>query len=263
MINDLKRRLEEQRRTVKKLEERHKLYRKIPDGYLKVKISNGMYQYYFKEKDADEYKYIPAKEQKYAAMIAQKQYESGIEKELRKNCELLEKLISNYNPDALKGAYDKLCPGRKKIVTPIADTDKMYVESWYRKYPQQMNPYPEKGQYATDRGEMVRSKSEKILADLFYRKQIPYNYEPEIIFKDGSKVYPDFVLLNVRERKTYIWEHLGLASDDAYAKKNLKKIYQYEKNGYLPGEDLLISEETADMPLDLNLIRLKISKYLL
>ena len=32
----------------------------------------------------------------------------------------------------------------------------------------------------TEKGERVRSKSEKILADYFYRKGIEYKYEPEI-----------------------------------------------------------------------------------
>jgi len=67
-------------------------------------------------------------------------------------------------------------------------------------------------------------------------------------------MYPDFIVLNVKNRKKHMWKHLGLISDGDCASKNLKKIFQYEKNNYLPGESLLISEESEDMPLDLNMI---------
>ena len=79
----------------------------------------------------------------------------------------------------------------------------------------------------TKRGEYVRSKSEKILADLFYENGIPYQYEPAFRLINGKLVYPDFVLLNVRERKTFYWEHYGLASDETYSTKNIDKLCLY------------------------------------
>lgn len=44
----------------------------------------------------------------------------------------------------------------------------------------------------TDRGERVRSKTEKIMADYFYRKGIEYKYEQPIYLKGLGTVYPDF-----------------------------------------------------------------------
>ena len=94
-------------------------------------------------------------------------------------------------------------------------------------------------------------------------KHIQYIYEPTIPINDGSVVYTDFILLNVRKRKTYIWEHLGMISDEAYATKNLKKVFQYEKNNYILGDKLLISEEAENIPMDLAVVNTKIEKYLM
>ena len=60
----------------------------------------------------------------------------------------------------------------------------------------------------TENGERVRSKSEKILADYFYRQNILYKYEKPLYLKGYGTVYPDlhFCLQN-RERD--ILEHEG------------------------------------------------------
>ncbi|MEE3440399.1 MAG: hypothetical protein VZR07_10670, partial [Ruminococcus sp.] len=51
--------------------------------------------------------------------------------------------------------------------------------------------------FETQRGEIVRSKSEVIIADALYYANIPYHYEKPI--KVGDRViYPDFTVLNVK-----------------------------------------------------------------
>lgn len=47
----------------------------------------------------------------------------------------------------------------------------------------------------TERGERVRSKSEKILADYFYRNGILYKYECPLYLKYFGTIYPDFTFL--------------------------------------------------------------------
>lgn len=75
---------------------------------------------------------------------------------------------------------------------------------------------------------MVRSKSEKIIADLLDELGIPYRYEQEVIL-----------------------EHLGLMDNKEYASRNLRKIAGYVKAGYVQGKTLLISAETRNAPLDI------------
>ena len=53
----------------------------------------------------------------------------------------------------------------------------------------------------TEKGEAVRSKSEKIIADKLYMKEIPYVYEQPLYLKGYGYVVPDFKILNVRTKK--------------------------------------------------------------
>ncbi|MCR5101181.1 MAG: hypothetical protein K6B41_07480, partial [Butyrivibrio sp.] len=108
-----------------------------------------------------------------------------------------------------------------------------------------------------------RSKSEKIIADLFEKYKIPYRYEPMLELSDGHCVFPDFVVLNVRLRKTIYWEHFGLITDGEYAKKTLQKLSFYEENGIVVGKDLLISIESDQIPLNVKLLEQKIHQYIL
>ena len=138
-----------------------------------------------------------------------------------------------------------------------------FIKDWYEQHPGGMNPYDDPPERDTLRGEKVRTKSEQILADTFYHLGIPYQYEPEFVLNSGYCKYPDFVLLNVLQRKTYYWEHMGLTDEDGYATKNFKKLLVYEKNGLVLGENLIITLETADMPLDMKMVNTKIHDYLL
>lgn len=51
--------------------------------------------------------------------------------------------------------------------------------------------------------ERVRSKSEKILADYFYRRKIPYKYECPLTLKGVGTVYPDFTFLSPKTKKKF------------------------------------------------------------
>ena len=88
--------------------------------------------------------------------------------------------------------YDNLCDGRKILVTPLAISDDEYVKRWLEDFPGEQNTYPEQGKYETDQGEIVRSKSEKILADTFHKLKVPYRYEPKVILDNHKSFYPDF-----------------------------------------------------------------------
>ena len=174
----------------------------------------------------------------------------------------LQKFISVYNINEITDAYDNLSEGRKKYVVPLIESDDMYTERWLEQHPGNQNTFPEKGLYQTNRGEMVRSKSEKIIADALAKYKVPYQYEP-MLELGYSTVYPDFVALNLRTRKTVYWEHLGMTSDIEYAVKNFKKIQAYEKNGYWQGRDLITTMESSDEPIDVKLVEEKIREFLL
>ncbi len=95
----------------------------------------------------------------------------------------------------------------------------------------------------TDKGETVRSKKEKIVADYFNSRNIEYEYEKEIDV-DGEKMLTDFYL---PEHDLYV-EYWGLdkvknKTGDEYRARKAKKIELYDR-----GNLKLISLNQDDIP---------------
>lgn len=68
----------------------------------------------------------------------------------------------------------------------------------------------DKTEFYTKRGERVRSKSEILIANTLNDNNIPYRYECPVEVDIGKKLYPDFMVLNRKQRKEFYWEHLGI-----------------------------------------------------
>ena len=195
--------------------------------------------------------------------LVQKQYEEKLNKALLANRTRLAKFIKNYDYDFVDQIYQKSAFARKQYISPIIEPKDDFIKDWLESHPGGQNPYDDPPELETQRGEFVRTKSEKILADTFYNLGIPYQYEPAFVLSNGYCKYPDFILLNVIHRKTYYWEHMGLTDEHGYATKNFRKLVIYERNGLVLGDNLILSLETEDMPLDMKMVQRKIQDYLL
>ena len=114
----------------------------------------------------------------------------------------------------------------------------------------------------TEKGERVRSKSEKILADFFYRRNILYKYEKPLYLKGYGMVYPDFTFLSKKTGKEIYWEHEGMIDKQEYARSAVRKIESYQKNDIYPGERLILTFETEQRVLDSKEIEGLVNKYL-
>ena len=147
------------------------------------------------------------------------------------------------------------------MVNPIVESEESFVKNWLKEHIGEMNPFPEETVYLTNKGEKVRSKSEKILADMFYKLNIPYVYEARLELKNLKIIYPDFTLLRMVDRKTVYWEHFGLADDGEYASKALKKCAVYESEGFVLGRDFLFSVESRSTPLNIRALEKKIKEF--
>ena len=225
--------------------------------------SNGCCQFTYRSKNSTKKTYIRKDDHKKIIPIIQKEYEEDLAATIKKNKKSLITFLNSYDENCIKNAFNNLGKGRQMLVTPIISTDEQYICSWHEAHKGGQNTYIEGCKYKTALGETVRSKSEMILANIFYNSGIPYEYEPKLILPNGKIKYPDFALLNVRERKTCYWEHLGLITDENYAINNFKKIADYEKNGLVVGDNLIISLETPEAPLDIRLVKNKIRMMLM
>ena len=76
----------------------------------------------------------------------------------------------------------------------------------------------------TERGERVRSKSEKIIADKLYMLGIPYRYEYPLVLEGNITIYPDFAILRMPQREEVYLEHFGMMDDEDYVENVLMKL---------------------------------------
>lgn len=80
--------------------------------------------------------------------------------------------------------------------------------------------------HTTD-GNIVRSKSEVIIANLLHAAGIAYRYE-EPLHYDGGKILPDFTVYFSGGRKIF-WEHVGMLGVEDYDRRWAEKLDVYEK----------------------------------
>ena len=108
---------------------------------------------------------------------------------------------------------------------------------------------------------LVRSKSEVLIALQLQMKKIPFRYE--CLLKVGKfDYYPDFTIKHPRTGQIFYWEHFGKMDDENYRKKALFKIHNYTKEGIIPGTNLIMTFETKENPLDMDMIEKMIEYYL-
>ncbi len=259
--NELKEQVEKLDRLIAFAEKRLKKEKNIKKYVVCTTMRKNGYQYYIKEEGKR--KYVKSKDLDTVRDTVQKSYDESVHHVLLNQRYQIERFLKLYDITAIVRTFEKMSEARKQLVEPLVPTDEQYIEEWYDRHHGGQNTFPMQNTYMTARGEKVRSKSEKIIADLFDKYKIPYRYEPMLELESGQSVCPDFVVLNVRRRKTLYWEHFGLVSDDEYAKRTLKKMNIYEESGFIIGRDILFSMESEEAPLNTKMLERKIKDYLL
>ncbi|MBR3374858.1 MAG: hypothetical protein IKG71_03595 [Firmicutes bacterium] len=196
-------------------------------------------------------------------MLAQKEYDEKVLKYARTELNSLNKLIRRYEIGTAEDIYENLPPARHALVTPIFIPDDQFVKNWLAQQYEGLGFEEGAPEFYAESGLRVRSKSEIGIANKYDELQIPMLFERPLKLKGWKTVYPDFTLLNVRLRKEFIHEHLGKMDDPEYAEENVAKINAYEKNGYYPGKNLILTFETKGNPFDVRKIEDIAKQYLL
>ena len=227
-----------------------------PEGHLRISFGNNRVRYFRTTQLGDNTgEYIKRSDTSLAAQLARKDYNHQFIEEAGKELARLEQDIAWFSKHNADLAYLEMSNHRKELVSPYITTDELYAKAWQNRAVKTSSYMPEKLVYETKRGEMVRSKSEAIIANIIYDLGIPYFYEKSITFKNGSMRFPDFTLLHVKKRKEIYLEHFGLLDDESYLYKNLQKLDEYRENGIYPGKNLLFTYETSETPLDIRGIK--------
>jgi hypothetical protein len=104
-------------------------------------------------------------------------------------------------------------------------------------------PFAEHLIHRTLRGELVRSKSELVIANHLYGLRLPYQYERPLEGTAASgRLRPDFSFVD-DAGDVFLWEHLGLLRRDDYRRAWEWKREWFRKNGFVEGKDLFTTSE--------------------
>lgn len=235
-------------------------------GWLEIRLKHHRPYYYHCYHDEKRgkltRKYIRLADISLAKNLAGKAYYKKLEHLLAERIPLLHQLNQVFREDEIDRLYDNLHEARKDLFSPLQPTKKQILARWM-KQPFSPNPMPKASiEMKTKRGEVVRSKTEKILADMFYDAGIPYKYECPLFIQKDRPIYPDFTFLDPMTMEEIYWEHFGRMDDPDYANRTLEKIKQYEINGIHLGDRLLASFESGKVYLNYESVRQIIAKRL-
>ena len=199
----------------------------LPPGRLEALQQHGRIYYY---QNAQARRRGITRKPELVRQLARKRYLLEERKILQHNLKEIERALEKCESCGINGILQKL-PKRRS-----------------RKYDK--NPaYPENLVYATNGGEMVRSKSEQSIGNMLEEYGIDYSYDRRV---DGHLYYADFTIY-CRDGSKIIWEHFGLMdSDEDYHKKALWRMEDYRRQGWRQWRDLIYTfEEDVRDPRDL------------
>lgn len=208
-------------------------------------------------------KYIRKKDINIACNLAQRDYEIDVANRIKMISSEIDSLKESIKKFSLEGAYDDLSLAKKSLIKPIYEKPDLYVKRWQEEVYETKPILEGTKTFETEKGELVRSKSEKMIADKLYYLNIPYKYETKLYLKGFGYVYPDFKILSVKYRKEYYLEHFGMMDDIEYAMKATKKIKTYENSGYIMGKNIIYTFETSDSTFDPKILNNYIYEYIL
>ena len=235
------------------IKKKEKALKYVPPGTLRICTSRNYLQYYQSD-DKNNRTYISKDNWDLIRKLAQKDYDSEVLKLAIKEKELLEQLLKKYPKASMEEHYETLQPHRRELIKPVWVTNEEFIANWEATpYEQKKRPESEY-HFITNRGEWVRSKSEKMIADRFFQMGTPYRYEAKLVLEDGTVIHPDFTLLNMQRRCEVYLEHFGRMDDPGYANKSTRRMRLYRRNKIVLGTDLYISMETSIVPIDMEAI---------
>ena len=234
----------------------------VPEGYLRISRDKNKSRYYQCIND-NKGNYISKANTELPKLLAQKSYNEAVVKRGETRLRQIKKITKNYKDDEIEKIYMSLNKERQLLVTPVEPTWDQLLTKWYAEEYQGKEFREGTPLILTEKGERVRSKSEKILADYFYRKNILYKYEKPLYLKGYGTVYPDFTFLSKKTGEEIYWEHEGMMDKQDYARTAVRKIESYQMNHIYPGDRLIMTFETEQNVLNSKLIEKMAEKYLL
>lgn len=240
--------------------------RNAPRGRLRSFMSKGKYPQYYLIDDKEKYskgRYLNKNDIEMAKRLSQKEYDMKVLNAINKREKEINYLISiAKSKKEIENVYNRLPVAKQMLVTPYFISDAEFIKKWKSEQDKKTITYNISNGFQTENGELVRSKSEKMIADKLFYRNIPYKYEKELMLSKKT-IYPDFTLLKIDTREEIYLEHFGMMDNPEYCKNALEKIELYESNGIYIGDRLIVSFESSLKPISMKEIDANINKVFL
>lgn len=228
----------------------------FPQGNLRIQKCHNTTQYFLVTDKQDTHgKYIQVNDHEMVAQLARKNYYEKLLKETLREQKTIDSYLKGMNGKNPEEVFSAMNPYRKALIEPLLLSDAEYAKNWESLPYEKSAYYHEECIHPTEKGDLVRSKTEARIADMYYALGIPYRYEAPLILKSGKVKYPDFTLLKLPERTLIYHEHMGIMDDDGYRRNNIIKLQEYSESKIFTGVNLILTFETEYAPLNLKDLR--------
>ena len=232
----------------------------LPSGKL-ICAQNGKYLKYY-HSDGHTKTYIAKDKHHLAQQLAFKQYLLATLYDIKAEKRAIQFYLKHHKPlstaDTLLNTESAYFSLLEPYFTPLSQE----LADWTQApYPQ--NEYhPEQRIHKSAFGQLVRSKSEAMIAMALCTYKIPFRYECALILGDHT-VFPDFTIRHPQTGEVYYWEHFGLMDNPTYAKNACNKLSLYTAQNIIPTIQLITTFETKEHPLTTEIIKKQIEQYFL
>ena len=183
--------LQEERRLCTQLEQIHNTLEQLPEGKL-IYSKNGS-RYKFFRSNGSHPVYIPKADYPLAEQLALRKYYSLKYDELSQQLKTLRQFI--YDSQHYSNESDSFLEPDSPYYSLIhshfqPDSD---LDSWMNQPYVHNTNHPEHLIHKCISGQLVRSKSEVIIANALFLNQIPFRYECELVLNETT-LFPDFTI---------------------------------------------------------------------
>jgi len=236
--------LESQKRTIKKYQEEK---RKLPLGALSASEKKGR-KYYTKitfHRGKRRVKYLGGAGHPEVQRLQKRYFLEKAVSAMKKNIDLMENFIRNYqsvDPNQMQKTFPKAYQSLPEACFHTAGV--FDLEKWGSQPYVKSTKNPELLTQITTKGDLVRSKSEVIIANALNARGLSYRYE-ELCNINGYTKAPDFRIIHPKSGRIIYWEHCGLITDYGYLRDTYHRIYDYIRQEIVPGDNLILTFDDA------------------
>ena len=253
--------LRERKRCLERITQISEAIEFLPDGLLQISQNRNGWRWRQAIPSANQtLRYtIHKKDRSTAEKLCYKETLLKEKENLIKNSELLDYLLQSYSfyPEKVTVSSN---PEFFSLLASYYQKQANPSEQWAAEQFEQKTDYQQELTVSTKAGILVRSKSEAIIVNELFSAGIPFRYEQALPINDII-YYPDFTIKHPVTGKIYIWEHLGRMDSSDYAQFALRKLSLYTQFNYIPGDNLIVSFETSNSPLNVQYVEFLVYFY--